>query len=48
MFEGQVESTKRLNLLYDDVERYYHVTTKRNGTMGRMYVCKVCKQGMYN
>ena len=25
MFEGQTDSSKRLNLLYDDVECHYHV-----------------------
>ena len=28
MLEGQVDSTKRVNILYDDVERYYHVIAK--------------------
>jgi len=28
MFEGRVESVKRVNLLYDHVERNYHVITK--------------------
>jgi len=27
IFEGQVDSTKRLNILYDDVERHYRVIT---------------------
>ena len=27
MYEGQVDSSKHLNLLYDDVERHYDVIT---------------------
>jgi len=42
MFEGQVHSVKRINLLYDDVERHYHVITNLTGAMARRYVCKGC------
>ena len=35
MFEGRVESTKRLNLLYDDVQKHCHVITNLNGDMAR-------------
>jgi len=35
MFEGQVESAKRLNLLYDDVDRHYHVITNLTGSMAK-------------
>ena len=41
MFEGQVDSTKRLNILYDGVERHYHVIVKLTGAMARRNVCKV-------
>jgi len=27
MYEGQVEFSKQLNVLYDNVERHYHVIT---------------------
>jgi len=40
MFEGQVEFSKRINLLFNDVERYYHVITNLTGAMARMFVCK--------
>jgi len=33
MFEGHVESDKRLNLLYDDVDRHYHMITNLMGAM---------------
>jgi len=35
MFEGQVDSAKRLNILYDDVERHYHVIANLTGAMAR-------------
>jgi len=40
MFEGQVDSAKKLNILYDDVERYYHMIIKLTGVMASKYVCK--------
>jgi len=33
MYEGQVDSFKHLNLLFDDVERHYHVITNLTGAM---------------
>jgi len=36
MFEGQVDSPKRLNILYDDVERHYHVIAKVTAAMAKM------------
>ena len=33
MFEGHVDSNKRLNLLYDDVDRHYHLITDLTGAM---------------
>jgi len=46
MFEGRVEdaSKKRINLLYDDVERHYHVITNLTGAMARKFVCKGCNK----
>ena len=32
-YERQVDSSKYLNLLYDDVERHYHVVTNLTGAM---------------
>jgi len=37
MFEGQVDSSKRINLLYDDVERHYHEITNRTAAMAKKY-----------
>jgi len=44
MFEGQVESSKRLNLLYDNVDIHYYVITNVTGTMTKQYVCKACNK----
>jgi len=40
MFEGQVDSPKRLNILYDEVERHYHVIANLTVAMAKKYVCK--------
>jgi hypothetical protein len=34
MFESTVESPKRLKLLYDDVQKLYHVITSLTGADG--------------
>ena len=44
MFEGQVDSPKRLNILYDEVERHYHVIVNLTGAMAKKYVCKGCSK----
>ena len=44
MFEGRVESAKRLNLLYDDVERHYHVITNLTDAKVSRYICKACNK----
>lgn len=43
MFEAQVEYFKRLNLLYDDIERH-HVITNLTGAMAIRYVFKACNK----
>jgi len=43
-FDGQVNSEKRINLLYDDVNHHYHVITNVTGAMARRYVCKGCNK----
>jgi hypothetical protein len=42
MFDGQVQSEKRINLLYDDVTHYYHVINSMTGALSRQIVCKSC------
>jgi len=44
MFEGQVDPPKRFNILYDEVERHYHVIAKLTGAMAKKYVCKGCSK----
>ena len=40
MYEEQVDSSKHLNRIYDDVERHYHVVTNLTGAMAKRYVRK--------
>jgi hypothetical protein len=44
-FDGQTESEKRINSLYDDSTRHFHVITSLTGAMAKMYVCKGCSKG---
>jgi hypothetical protein len=45
MFEGQIDSPKRINLLYDDDEQHYRVIVNITGAMAK-YVCKACNKGV--
>jgi hypothetical protein len=45
VFDGHVESEKRINLLYDDTTRHYHVITNITAAMSQRYVCKGCGKG---
>jgi hypothetical protein len=45
VFDGQVESEKRPNLLFDDVTCHYHGITNVTGAMAKRYVCKGCGKG---
>ena len=44
-FDGQVESEKRFNLVYDAVQRHFHVINSLTGAMARQYVCRGCNKG---
>ena len=44
IFEGQVDSPKRINLLYDDVEQHYHVIVNITGTMAKRFMCNACNK----
>jgi len=44
MFEGQVDCPKRLNKLYDEVQRHYHVIAKLTCAMAKEYVFKGCRK----
>ena len=44
IFEVQVDSLKHINLLYEDVERHYHLIANLRGAMVRRYVCKAFKK----
>jgi hypothetical protein len=45
VFDGQVESEKRINLIYDDVTHHYHVINSMTGALARRFVCKGCNKG---
>jgi hypothetical protein len=45
MFEGQVETSDRINLLYDDATRHYHVIVSLTGAMAKQFVCKAYGKG---
>jgi hypothetical protein len=45
MFDGQVESENRINLLYDEVSQHFHVIGSLTGALSRKYVCKGCNRG---
>jgi hypothetical protein len=42
MYEGRVESPTRINLLYDEVTRHYHVIGSLTSAMAKRFVCKGC------
>ena len=44
IFQGQVDSSKKINRLYDDVEQHYHVIVNITGAMPKTYVCKACNK----
>ena len=44
MFEGQVDFPQRINLLYDDVERNYHVIMHITVAMAKRFMCKACNK----
>ena len=45
MYQGHVESDKRINHLFDEVTRHYHVIDKLTGAVDKRYVCKGCNKG---
>ena len=42
--EGQVDSIKRFDILYDEVERHYHVIINFTVALARTYVFKCCNK----
>jgi len=44
MYQGHVESEKRINLLFDEVTRHYHVIGNLTGAMAKRYVCECCNK----
>jgi len=44
LFEGRVTSEKRANLLYDEVNRHFHVITNLTGAMSKRFICEGCSK----
>ena len=45
MFDGKVDSEKRLNLVYDEVHHHFHVINNVTGALSQQYFCKGCNKG---
>jgi hypothetical protein len=45
LFDGQVESEKIINQLYDDAAHLYHVIINVPSAISRKYFCKGCNKG---
>jgi len=45
MYQGHVESDKRINLLFDEVTQHYHVIANLTVAMAKRYVCEGCNKG---
>ena len=46
MYQSLVESDKRINLLFDEVTRHYHVIANLTGVMAKRYVLMVVKKAV--
>jgi len=45
MYQGHVEFDKRINLLFDEITRHYHVIGNLTGAMAKRYIWEGCNQG---
>jgi len=45
MFNGQVQTEKRINLIYDGVARHYHVIVNITVAMAKRYICTASNKG---
>jgi hypothetical protein len=45
MYDGQFDSPRRINLLYDEETKHYHVINSLTGAMVKKYVFKACNKG---
>jgi len=44
MYQGHVESEKRINLLFDELTRHYHVIGNLKAVVAKRYVCEGCNK----
>ena len=47
IFEGRIETPKRLNLLNDEVTRHYHVIGIQTASVAKRYVWKAWGKGVF-
>jgi hypothetical protein len=47
MYEGRLELPMRINLLYEELTRHYHVIGSLTGAMTKQFVCKCCGKGSH-
>jgi hypothetical protein len=45
MFQGHVESAKRINLLLDEVTRHFHFIGNLTGAMAKRFIFEGCNKG---
>jgi hypothetical protein len=45
MYQGLVDSDKRINLLVDEVRQHYHVIANLTEAMAKRYICEDCNKG---
>jgi hypothetical protein len=45
MFKGQIETSDRINLMYEDTTLHYQVIGSLTGTIAKQFVCKACDKG---
>ena len=45
MYQDHIKSDKRINLLFDEAPRHYHVIGKLTGAMAKRYVCEGSNKG---
>jgi len=44
MLQGQYESERRINHLFEEVTKHYHVIANLTGAMAKRYFCDACKE----
>jgi len=45
MYEGQLDSEKRINQSFDEFTQHYHVIANLTVGMAKRYICETCNKG---